>query len=108
MKPTVTFTGFALALVVARALGRLPLKTLMEETWKMTEQGWRSLTTQYAAFFLFMAAMNEVVWRTQTESTWVSYKVFGGFGLMIAFTLSRLPFVKRHALPAATGDVAGT
>lgn len=98
MKPTVTFTGFALALVVARALGRLPLKSLMQESWKMTEDGWRALTMHYAGFFLFMAAMNELVWRTQTESTWVNYKVFGGIGLMIAFTLSRIPFMKRNAL----------
>jgi intracellular septation protein len=100
MKPTVTFVGFSLALLVARAFGRLPLKSLMADTWKMTDQGWQRLTTQYAGFFLFMAAMNELVWRTQTESAWVSYKVFGGFGLMIAFTVSRIPFVKRHALPA--------
>lgn len=101
MKPTVTFVGFALALVIARALGRLPLKSLMADTWKMTDEGWQRLTVQYAGFFLFMAAMNELVWRTQSESTWVSYKVFGGLGLTIAFTLSRLPFVKRHAVPAA-------
>lgn len=104
MKPTVMFTGFALALVVARALGRLPLKSALEDSWKMTDQGWRSLTLQYAGFFLTMAALNELVWRTQTESTWVTYKVFGGIGLMLAFTVSRLPFVKRNALPAPGGS----
>ena len=102
MKPTVMFTGFALALVVARAVGRLPLKMLLEDTWKMTDTGWRRLTLHYAGFFLVMALLNELVWRTQTESFWMNYKVFGGFGLMIAFTMSQIPFVKRHAVPAAS------
>ena len=33
----------------------------------LTEEGWRMLTWRWAFFFLFLAMLNEAVWRTQTE-----------------------------------------
>lgn len=97
MKPTVLFGVFAVGLVVARAFRRYPLKTALEESWSLTDEGWHRLSLHYAAFFAAMAVANEVVWRTQTEAFWVNWKVFGGVGLTVAVTLSRLPFVRRHA-----------
>ena len=98
MKPTVLYSLFAVALLVARAFNRLLLKGVLEDMWKLTEEGWRKLTMQFALFFFVMAGLNELAWRVVGEDFWVAFKVFGGVGLMILFTLSRVPFAKRHAL----------
>ncbi len=99
MKPTVLYALFAIALLVARTFGRYLLKFAFEDVWKLTELGWQKLTTQYAIFLLIMAALNEVIWRSCSEDVWVAFKVFGGVGLVLAFTASRIPFAKRHSLP---------
>lgn len=101
MKPTVLYSLFAIALLVARGFDRLLLKSVLEDAWKLTEEGWRKLTTQFAVFFFVMAALNEVAWRFVGEEFWVAFKVFGGIGLTLAFVASRIPFAKKHALPEA-------
>ena len=98
MKPTVLYSLFAIALLVARSFDRLLLRSVLEDAWKLTDEGWRKLTTQFALFFFAMAGLNELVWRFMSEDFWVSFKVFGGIGLMLVFVLSRAPFAKKHAL----------
>jgi len=99
MKPTVLYSLFAIALLVARGFNRILLRSVLEDVWKLTDLGWRKLTTQFAIFFFVMAGLNEIAWRFMGEDFWVSFKVFGGIGLMLLFILSRAPFAKRHALP---------
>ena len=41
----------------------------------MNEEGWKKLNYRWAYFFIFLAFLNELVWRTQTESIWVNFKV---------------------------------
>ena len=41
--------------------------------------------------FLFLALLNEVIWRTQTESFWVNFKVWGMLPLTIIFTAAQFP-----------------
>lgn len=106
MKPTVLYGLFAAALVVARGFDRLLLRWALEDLWKLTDEGWRKLTTQFALFFLGMAALNEIAWRFVGEGFWVSFKVFGGIGLTALFLFSRAGFAKRHALPAASPPAA--
>jgi intracellular septation protein len=35
------------------------------------------LTRRVCAFFFGLAALNEIIWRTQSTETWVSFKTFG-------------------------------
>ena len=58
-----------------------------------------------------MAALNEVVWRTQSTDLWVTFKVFGLSGLTFLFILAQMPFIARQSQltaeaskPAALGD----
>ncbi len=53
----------------------------------LTEEGWRKLTLRWAAFFIVMAVLNELVWRTQTTDFWVSFKLFGFTPLTFVFAL---------------------
>ena len=96
MKPTIVQLIFAAVLLVGLALGRMPLKVVMGKALEMDEAGWRALSLRYGLFFVAMAALNELVWRTKSESFWVSFKVFGLMALTVAFTLAQMPLISRH------------
>jgi len=68
MKPTIVNALIAATLIGGLAFGRPLLKPLMGTAWHMTEAGWRVLTRRFAAFFLFLACLNELVWRTSCSA----------------------------------------
>ncbi len=108
MKPTIVQVLFAVVLLGGVAVGRSPIKPLLAHAFPtMPDPAWRTLSLRFAAFFLVMAAANEVVWRTQSTGVWVTFKVFGLMGLTLAFTMAQMPFLLRHGGSPATGDSAG-
>jgi len=84
MKPTIINTLFAAALGWGLLRGRSYLKDLIGGAMPLTDAGWMILTRRWALFFLFMAALNEVVWRTQTEEFWVTFKTFASPAITFA------------------------
>ena len=97
MKPTIVQAIFALVLLGGLAMGRPLLKPLLAPMMPpMSERAWRQFTLRYGLFFVAMAALNELVWRTQSTDFWVTFKVFGLPGLTFLFILSQLPFVGRE------------
>jgi len=106
MKPTIVQVLFAAVLLGGLAWRRPVLKALLGPAWPMDDAGWRRISFRFALFFLAMAGLNEVVWRTQSTDTWVAFKVFGILGLTLVFTLSQVPLMNRHRLPgpAAVSD----
>ncbi|MCC7276447.1 MAG: septation protein A [Alphaproteobacteria bacterium] len=99
LKPTLVYLLFAVVLLVGVRLGKQPLKLVFGGVFHLTAAGWRGLTLRWAGFFLGMAALNEAIWRTQSDAFWVNFKVFGLIGLTIAFTLAQMPYMRRHAAP---------
>ena len=71
----------------------------MSSAWQMDDLGWRRLTFRFGLFFVAMAALNELVWRTQSDDFWVTFKVFGIMGLTFVFAIAQAPLMKRHHLP---------
>lgn len=101
MRPTIVQALMAAVLIAGVAMGRLFLKYLLARSIDMSEAGWRILTWRFAAFLLFSAALNEAVWRTQTNDTWATYDTFGPIGLTILFVLAQTPLIQRHSLPSS-------
>ena len=66
--------------------------------FQLNEEGWRKLNSRWAYFFIFLALLNEVVWRTQPEATWVNFKVWGMLPITIIFTAMQLPLINRYKL----------
>ncbi len=99
MKPTIVQALFSVVLLGGLAFGRPLLSTLLGAAWPMDQEGWRRLTLRFAIFFAAMAALNEAVWRTQTEEVWVFFKVFGIMILTIIFAVAQTPLMKRHHVP---------
>jgi intracellular septation protein len=107
IKPTIVETLFAAVLLGGLMFDRPFLKKVMGAALHMDDAGWRKLTLRFAIFFLAMAGLNEIVWRTQSTDMWVGFKTFGLVGLTLIFGLCQAGLIKRHQLPeAATGDSA--
>ena len=85
-------------LLGALALKRQPLKALLGETLKLKETAWPRLTLYYALFYLAMAALNEIIWRTQSNGFWVTWKLASIVGGPILLTLCLMPFLMRNMI----------
>ena len=107
LKPTIVQGLIAAVLFGGLACGKPLLRPLMGAAWPMNEEGWRRLTLRFALFFTAMAALNELVWRTQTTDVWVSFKVFGLMGLTFAFVLAQLPLLNRHRVADRPANAGG-
>jgi intracellular septation protein len=96
VKPTIINLMFAGALFFGLMTGRLFLKLLLGEAFNLTEEGWRKLSIRWALFFLALAALNEVVWRSFSEALWVNFKVFGILGLTVVFAMAQVGLIRRY------------
>jgi len=106
VKVTLINALFGAVLLGGLMFNRLFLKLLMGEAMRMTEEGWRKLTLRWGLFFLFLAGLNEVVWRSLSTDAWVNFKVFGLLPLTFAFAIAQAPMMMRHQLPEETGEEA--
>lgn len=96
MKPTIVSAVFGVVLIYGYISGRPLLKTVLDSAFNLDDAGWHKLTLRWAVYFFFMAALNEVVWRNFSESTWVSFKVFGLTALTVVFAMVQTPLLMRH------------
>ena len=87
---------FAAILFVGLATGRLFLKIVFGEVMRLTDQGWRILTFRWAFFFVFLAGLNEVMWRFFSTDTWVAFKVFGIMPITFIFALCQIGILKKY------------
>jgi intracellular septation protein len=92
---------FGGVLLVGLAFGKSLLGLVFDSVFHLTEEGWRKLTVRWALFFLALAVLNEIVWRTQTTDVWVSFKVFGVVPLTFLFAALQYPLLTKYAAPEA-------
>ena len=102
MKPTIVYLLFAAVLRGGLLFGRCFIAIVFDQMFDLTADGWRKLTMRWALFFLAMAVLNEIIWRTQTTDFWVAFKVFGVIPLTMVFAISQMPLVKRYHLEPAS------
>ena len=98
LKPTIANVLIAVALFIGLAIGRPFLKVVLGTVFELYDEGWRKLTWRWAWFFLFLAVLNEIVWRNSSTDVWVNFKVFGIMPLTILFSLSQLPLLQRYKI----------
>jgi intracellular septation protein len=116
MKPTVVNALFAVTLLGGLAFGQSLLRYVFGDVYKLKPEGWTVLTLRWGLFFLFLAVLNEVVWRgaealmadkTAATNLWVAFKVWGTTPITVIFTLFQLPILTKYAPdaehPAAEG-----
>jgi intracellular septation protein len=96
IKPTALYLLFSAALFAGLWLNRPLLKILFDGALHVTEEGWRRLTWRWAFFFVALAILNEIVWRTQTTDLWVKFKTFGLMPLTLLFAIAQAPLIMRY------------
>lgn len=97
MKPTFMNLAFAAALFIGLALKKSPLKLMLGEAVEMPDEAWRTLTWRYAFFFVFVALLNEAVWRTQPDAIWVPFRFPGLLILTVIFSATQVPLFMKYA-----------
>jgi len=101
IKPTIVNLIFAAILTIGLLMKRLFIKIVLEAAIQLTDRGWLILTRAWIGFFVFLAVLNEVAWRTLSTDTWVSFKVFGIMPLTLIFSFALIPVIMKHQLPAS-------
>ena len=97
MKPTIVNLLFASILFFGKYFTQKPLlKIFFNNALKLKDEGWEQLNLRWIYFFIFVAILNEIVWRTQSEVFWVNFKVWGLLPISFIFTASLLPLINKY------------
>lgn len=97
LKPTIVNGLFATILLGGLAAGHALLRPVFGEVIQLTDEGWRRLTLRWGLFFIVLAALNEVVWRSFSTDFWVSFKLFGIMPLTMVFAVAQVGLMKKYA-----------
>lgn len=96
-KPTLLYWVMALAFLLSPLLaGKNLLRALLGEQLDLPDAVWSRLNLAWVGFFALMGALNIWVAYSYSTSTWVSFKLFGGMGLMLAFTIAQGLYLQRY------------
>ena len=98
MKPTIINVLFAVILYGGIIINKPLLKYLLGAALKLEEVGWKILTQRWIGFFIALAILNEIVWRTQSTDVWVNFKVFGILPITFIFTMTQFPLIKKYQI----------
>ena len=99
MKPTIINILFAAVLFFGRYFTEKPLlKVFFQNAFNLEDEGWKKLNYRWISFFLFVAMLNEIVWRTQSEVFWVNFKVWGLLPISFLFAASQVPLINKYKL----------
>lgn len=96
MKPTIVNALFGAAVLGGIILKKNVIKLMMGEAVILPEKAWNNLAVRWGLFFFVCAALNEFIWRTQSEEFWVNFKLFGFLPLTLIFTLTQIPYILKH------------
>mgnify|MGYP001030131522 CR=1 FL=1 len=97
LKPTVINILFATGLLIGKLMfNKNFLKLFFEGSLKLEDLGWNKLMYRWVFFFIFLAILNEIVWRTQSEEVWINFKVWGILPLTFIFTAFQIPLIQKY------------
>jgi len=96
MKPTIVNVIFGFAVIGGVFLKKNVIKMMMGSAFEMPDEKWNILAIRWGLFFFAMAILNEIIWRSFSETFWASFKVFGFLPLTLIFTLTQLPFIQKY------------
>jgi len=96
IKPTLVNLLFASILLGGLCYKKSLFKYVLGHAMQLTDEGWRLLSLRWGLFFIFLAILNECIWRNFPLDFWVNFKVFGMFTLTMLFTLLQIPLMKKY------------
>ena len=97
-KPTLLYWVMGLALWLSPILfGKNLLRALLGTQFEAPAFVWRNLNFAWIFFFSLMGLLNLWVAFSFSLDTWVSYKLFGGMGMLLAFSIAQAFYLVRYA-----------
>ena len=106
VKPTIIYGLFGLILGGGLLFHKSFIAVMFDQMFNLTPAGWRALTLRWTLFFIAMAVLNEIIWRTQTTDFWVGFKAFGVLPITAIFAMAQMPLINRHSIKPATADAS--
>ncbi len=97
MKPTIIYLLFGGSLGFGLLRGKSYLQSMMDGAMPLNDEGWMILTRRITLFFLALAVLNELIWRTQSEETWVYFKTFGLTAAVFIFFMTQGKLFSQHS-----------
>ena len=104
LKPTIVNVLFATALAGGLYFERSLLKIVLGDVIKLQDEGWRKLTVRWIGFFLFLAVLNEIVWRNFSFQFWSGFKLFGVTPLTMIFMMAQIGLLQKYQIPEDISD----
>ena len=102
MKPTIINLLFAGVLFFGKFFTKKPLlKIFFQNAFNLEDEGWKKLNYRWIGFFIFVAILNEIVWRKycpEQEYIWVNFKVWGLLPISFIFAASQFPLINKYKL----------
>lgn len=99
VKPTIYYSIVAAILLFGLITRRNLLESVLGSAYPgLSERGWRILTRNWVIFFIVMAGVNELVWRTTSTDFWIGFKIWGFLPATFLFALAHVPMLMRHGV----------
>jgi intracellular septation protein len=97
IKPTIVNAVYAAFIFGGLLLGKNVWKLLFQETFPpLPDSAWNTFAIRWGLFFVFLAGLNEYIWRNFSEAFWVDFKFFGMIPLTFVFMLANMPLLMKH------------
>ncbi|MGI9523658.1 MAG: septation protein A [Hyphomicrobiaceae bacterium] len=96
IKPTVVNLLFASILFGGLLMGQSLLRYLFGEVFRLQDRGWKLLTFRWACFFVFLAILNEFIWRSFSTEFWAAFKLLGVMPITMVFAIAQLGLIKKY------------
>ncbi len=93
IKPTIVNLIFSVILFYGYFSQKPLLSYLLGRQIQISKNSWLILSFRWALFFMFLALLNEIIWRNFATDFWVKFKVFGMMPITLVFTISQMPFI---------------
>jgi intracellular septation protein len=95
-RPTVMNTFIGAVLLIGLAMKRNPGRAILGYAIPLPDEAWRKLSFRYGVWSLVLAAANFLVWKTQTEATWVTWDTIGIRILSAVFGMAQVPLLMKY------------
>ncbi|MBI1361234.1 MAG: septation protein A [Alphaproteobacteria bacterium] len=97
-KPTIINLLFAGVILGSLAIGRNIWKTAFEHAFQLSDRAWKIFALRWAALYVFLAIVNEVLWRNFSEDVWSNSKLFLTIPIVFVFMALNIPFLLKHQI----------
>jgi intracellular septation protein len=94
VKPTMVNLIFATAIFGGMLFKQNVLKLALHNSFPpLKDETWHKLAIRWGLFFIFLAGINEFVWRSFSTDFWVNFKVWGVLPITMVFAAAQLPLM---------------